>query len=129
MGERGSAAMALCCKTDDTGTAFLTEKLNGWQALGHICESCNKPERRSWTILGGKMNQGVQCHTKAEVHAALAQVEAWMAEAGLTLHPEKTRVVDATRKGDGESFALTAAILRSALGCDFPLRVISPASV
>ena len=44
----------------------------------------------------------IQCHTEAEALAALAQVEAWMAEAGLTLHPEKTRVVDATRKGGFE---------------------------
>lgn len=44
----------------------------------------------------------IQCHTEAEALAALAEVEAWMAEAGLTLHPEKTRVVDATRKGGFE---------------------------
>lgn len=34
---------------------------------------------------------------KAE--AALAEIREWMDEAGLTLHPEKTRIVDATRKG------------------------------
>ena len=44
----------------------------------------------------------IQCHTQAEALAALAEVEAWMAEAGLTLHPEKTRVVDATQKGGFE---------------------------
>jgi RNA-directed DNA polymerase len=44
----------------------------------------------------------IQCHSEAEAHAALAEVQTWMAEAGLTLHPEKTRVVDATRKGGFE---------------------------
>jgi RNA-directed DNA polymerase len=32
----------------------------------------------------------------------LAEVREWMAKAGLTLHPEKTRIVDATRKGGFE---------------------------
>jgi RNA-directed DNA polymerase len=44
----------------------------------------------------------IQCHTEAEALAALAEVKAWMAGAGLTLHPEKTRVVDATGKGGFE---------------------------
>jgi RNA-directed DNA polymerase len=44
----------------------------------------------------------IQCHTEADALAALAEVKAWMAGAGLTLHPEKTRVVDATGKGGFE---------------------------
>jgi len=44
----------------------------------------------------------IQCHTEADALAALAEVKTWMEEAGLTLHPEKTRVVDATRKGGFE---------------------------
>jgi RNA-directed DNA polymerase len=44
----------------------------------------------------------IQCHSEAEALAALAEVQAWMAEAGLTLYPEKTRVVDATLKGGFE---------------------------
>jgi len=39
------------------------------------------------------------CHTEAEARAALAAVAAWVAEAGLTLPPDKTRVVDATQRG------------------------------
>ena len=35
----------------------------------------------------------------AEAQAALEAVKAWVAEAGLSLHPEKTRVVDATQRG------------------------------
>jgi RNA-directed DNA polymerase len=41
----------------------------------------------------------ILCHTEAEAQAALAAVRAWVSEAGLTLHPEKTRVVDATQRG------------------------------
>ena len=38
----------------------------------------------------------ILCRTQAEAMEALAGVRQWVEEAGLTLHPEKTRVVDAT---------------------------------
>ena len=41
----------------------------------------------------------ILCRTEAEAQAALAVVQAWVKEAGLTLHPEKTRIVDATQRG------------------------------
>jgi RNA-directed DNA polymerase len=41
----------------------------------------------------------VLCRSEAEAQAALAQVQQWTAEAGLTLHPEKTRIVEATQPG------------------------------
>ncbi len=41
----------------------------------------------------------ILCRSAAEAEEALAAVTAWAAEAGLTLHPEKTRVVDATQRG------------------------------
>jgi RNA-directed DNA polymerase len=41
----------------------------------------------------------ILCHTEAEARKALAVVATWVAEAGLTLHPDKTRVVDATQRG------------------------------
>lgn len=41
----------------------------------------------------------ILCRTEAEARSALAAVQAWVSEAGLTLHPEKTRVVDATQRG------------------------------
>jgi RNA-directed DNA polymerase len=36
----------------------------------------------------------VLCHTEEEAKAALEKLRAWMAGAGLTLHPDKTRTVD-----------------------------------
>ena len=41
----------------------------------------------------------VLCRTTAEAANALAQVTRWTQEAGLILHPEKTRVVDVTQPG------------------------------
>lgn len=41
----------------------------------------------------------ILCRTEAEAQQALALVRTWVREAGLTLHPEKTRVVDATQRG------------------------------
>jgi RNA-directed DNA polymerase len=41
----------------------------------------------------------ILCHSEAQAREALAAVAAWVKEAGLTLHPEKTRVVDATQPG------------------------------
>jgi RNA-directed DNA polymerase len=37
----------------------------------------------------------ILCRTRQEAEAALELVKAWTAEAGLTLHPEKTRIADA----------------------------------
>lgn len=36
----------------------------------------------------------ILCHTADEAQGALAMVQQWVTEAGLTLHPEKTRIVD-----------------------------------
>ena len=44
----------------------------------------------------------ILCKTQAEAGEALEQVRAWMSKAGLTLHPEKTRIVDATQRGGFE---------------------------
>jgi RNA-directed DNA polymerase len=41
----------------------------------------------------------VLCRTAAEAERALEQVRAWTAEAGLRLHPVKTRLVDARQEG------------------------------
>jgi RNA-directed DNA polymerase len=40
----------------------------------------------------------------AEAEAALALVAAWVAENGLTLHPEKTRIANCRKKGNGFEF-------------------------
>jgi len=45
----------------------------------------------------------ILCRTREEAEQALARVEAWMTEAGLTLHPDKTRIVDMAN-GDGFDF-------------------------
>ncbi len=36
----------------------------------------------------------ILCRTEAEALAAFRQVEAWVTENGLTLHPDKTRIGD-----------------------------------
>lgn len=41
----------------------------------------------------------VQCRSQAEAQAALEQIQRWISEQGLTLHPTKTRIVDASHKG------------------------------
>jgi RNA-directed DNA polymerase len=41
----------------------------------------------------------VLCRSPQEAHAALAEVQRWTAQAGLTLHPTKTRLVDAMEDG------------------------------
>lgn len=44
----------------------------------------------------------VLCQTEAEARRALARVREWVKTAELSLHPEKTKVVDATQKGGFE---------------------------
>lgn len=39
------------------------------------------------------------CRSEEEAKAALARVQTWVTENGLTLHPEKTRIVDTTQPG------------------------------
>lgn len=39
------------------------------------------------------------CRSEEEAQAALARVQTWVQDNGLTLHPEKTRLVDATQPG------------------------------
>ena len=41
----------------------------------------------------------VLCRTEEEARKALEEIRRWMEEAGLSLHPEKTRIVDATERG------------------------------
>ena len=41
----------------------------------------------------------VLCHTREEALAALSAIQQWVEQAGLKLHPEKTRLVDATAPG------------------------------
>ncbi len=41
----------------------------------------------------------VQCRSQAEAQEVLAQIQQWAQAKGLTVHPDKTRIVDATQKG------------------------------
>lgn len=41
----------------------------------------------------------ILCRSEADAQAALELVQQWTTQAGLTLHPEKTRVVDASKRG------------------------------
>ena len=41
----------------------------------------------------------ILCRSEAVARAALAKVQRWTAQAGLRLHPDKTRIVDATQPG------------------------------
>jgi RNA-directed DNA polymerase len=41
----------------------------------------------------------ILCGSEAQARAALAKVQEWTATAGLRLHPQKTRIVDATQRG------------------------------
>lgn len=41
----------------------------------------------------------VLCGSEAEAQAALVRIQQWTATAGLSLHPEKTRIVNATQPG------------------------------
>ena len=43
-------------------------------------------------------------HSRNEAEAALDMVKKWMAAAGLTLHPSKTKIVDVSEPGDGFEF-------------------------
>jgi RNA-directed DNA polymerase len=42
------------------------------------------------------------CQTESQAQAALVEVQQWTAQAELALHPEKTRIVDATQRGGFE---------------------------
>lgn len=44
----------------------------------------------------------ILCRSQPEAQRALAEVEEWTTAAGLRLHPEKTRIVDATQRGGFE---------------------------
>jgi RNA-directed DNA polymerase len=46
----------------------------------------------------------VLCRSAAEARRALGLVEQWTASAGLTLHPDKTRIVDASQRDGGFDF-------------------------
>jgi RNA-directed DNA polymerase len=54
---------------------------------------------RGWEMVRYADDFVILCRSRAEAEQALRETQDWTAKAGLKLHPEKTRVVDATRKG------------------------------
>jgi len=56
-------------------------------------------ERAGWELVRYADDFVTLCRSEAEAQAALAQVRAWVEAAGLTLHPEKTRIVNAHAPG------------------------------
>jgi RNA-directed DNA polymerase len=56
-------------------------------------------EQAGWEMVRYADDFVILCRSEAEAQAAMAAVRAWVSEAGLSLHPEKTRVVDASAPG------------------------------
>jgi len=46
----------------------------------------------------------VLCRSREEAEAALALIRAWVGDNGLTLHPDKTRIGNCRKKGQGFDF-------------------------
>jgi RNA-directed DNA polymerase len=55
--------------------------------------------RAGWELVRYADDFVILCRSEAGAQAALAEVRDWMQEAGLTLHPEKTRIVNANATG------------------------------
>jgi RNA-directed DNA polymerase len=55
--------------------------------------------RAGWELVRYADDFVILCRSEAEAQAALEQVRTWVQEAGLTLHPKKTRVVNANAPG------------------------------
>ncbi len=55
--------------------------------------------RAGWELVRYADDFVILCRSEAEAQAALSQVRDWVKEAGLTLHPEKTRIVNAHARG------------------------------
>ena len=56
-------------------------------------------ESRGWALVRYADDQVVLCRTKEEAETVLNYLREWTEAAGLTLHPTKTRIVDATNEG------------------------------
>ena len=55
--------------------------------------------QRGWEMVRYADDFVVLCASREQAEQALQQVRQWVAEAGLVLHPTKTRIVDASQKG------------------------------
>ena len=55
--------------------------------------------KAGWAMVRYADDFVILCRSEAEAQTAMAAVRIWVNEAGLTLHPEKTRIVNATQPG------------------------------
>jgi RNA-directed DNA polymerase len=55
--------------------------------------------RRGWSMVRYADDFVVLCHSKEEAERVLEMLRQWTTEAGLTLHPTKTRIVNAATEG------------------------------
>lgn len=55
--------------------------------------------RQGWRMTRYADDFVVQCSNRETAERVLETIRAWMETAGLTLHPEKTRIVDASQRG------------------------------
>jgi RNA-directed DNA polymerase len=91
------------------------EELKGWQATergtpqGAVISPLlanlylnpldHQIEAAGWKMTRYADDFVIQCRSQEEARAALEYVRAWTEAEGLILHPEKTRIVDATQRG------------------------------
>ncbi len=61
-------------------------------------------EASGWRMVRYADDFVILCRTEDEARTALAQVQAWVAANGLTLHPDKTRLGDSRQPGQGFDF-------------------------
>lgn len=95
--------------------AGVLEELKGWQPTergtpqGSVISPLlanlylnpldHEMERRGWALVRYADDMVVLCRTKDEAERVLHYLQEWTRAAGLTLHPTKTRIVDAGREG------------------------------
>jgi RNA-directed DNA polymerase len=56
-------------------------------------------EEHGWAMVRYADDMVVLCRSQIEAEEALAAIQTWMETQGLSLHPEKTRIVDARERG------------------------------
>lgn len=95
--------------------AGVMEELKGWQPTDqgtpqgavispllanlYLDALDHEMSRRGWKMVRYADDFVVLCQTQEEAEAVLAYLRTWTGEAGLTLHPTKTRIVEATTEG------------------------------
>ena len=73
-------------------------------------------EQAGWAMGRSADDFVILCRNAAEAQPALVEVRHWVNEAGLTLHPEKTRVVQASEPGGFDFLGGTSENCFSELG-------------